>query len=358
MNRQDARSARGAKRVSVWPLSLGVPCVLAVVSVSSDARAHRPTRPDAWWSGLDPASTSAPADGVQIVRIAPEGRVRLAGGTFIMGSSMAQMVGAIDLCSHEVLRAQCPCRDRERPPECRVDSTLAELLHAEGEAHPVTLSPFEMDRTEVTVAAYARCVSAGPCAPPDTNPDDRRFGRPELPVTHVRWDDARDYCRWAGGRLPTEAEWEYAARGPEGRAFPWGNAYNAHLANHGSSLFTGFDLPSAQDDTDATDGFTELAPVGSLRDGATPLGVLDMAGNVAEWVSDEIELDANGRPVGYAPDAQTDPQPRAGSGGFHVVRGGSYRSAAMWMRAAARDITTPLQRPAWVGFRCVADLHR
>ena len=81
-----------------------------------------------------------------------------------------------------------------------------------------------------------------------------------------------------------------------------------------------------------------------------------MSGNAAEWVADELELDPGGRPVGYAPDAQVDPKPKAGVGGFHVVRGGSYRSGVMWLRASARDITTPLQRPAWVGFRCAADL--
>jgi formylglycine-generating enzyme len=306
---------------------------LLLLFVAGDASAHRPTSADAWWAGLDSATTRAPAAGVLELRTTPSGRVRVPGGTFVMGSTPAQMAHAIQLCEHEVLATAV----------CHAERFIA-MVRAEGNAHPVTLPTFAIDRTEVTVAEYARCASAGACAPAELG-GDVRFTSPDYPVTHVRWGDAQDYCRWTGGRLPTEAEWEYAARGPEEREFPWGNVYNPHLANHGAW---------AEDRTDATDGFVNLAPVGSFRDGATPQGLLDMAGNVSEWVADVLELDAAGRPVGYPGDAVVDPKPAATSGGFHVVRGGSFQDAPMWLRTAARD-TTSAPRPAWVGFRCAAD---
>jgi sulfatase modifying factor 1 len=325
-----------ARRTLLRPvLAVALPGVALLLSAHG-ALAHRPPAAESWWDGLGKASASARADGVHLLASSPGGRVRIAGGTFVMGSTPGQMARAVELCEREVYATRCH------------EAGYVGLVRAEGKAHPVTLSSFDLDRTEVTVASYGRCVSAGGCPPAEISSDDARFSRPSLPITHVRFDDAVSYCRWAGGRLPTEAEWEYAARGVEEREFPWGNVYNPRLANHGSW---------APDPADASDGFAGLAPVGSFPDGATPLGVLDLSGNVGEWVADVLEVDAHDHPVGYGEEARTDPPANkngGATGGFHVVRGGSYDEGAMWLRAAARDTTT-IPRPAHVGFRCAAD---
>jgi formylglycine-generating enzyme required for sulfatase activity len=327
------------------PLAMGVPsraghqrvvftmCLAVAALYARAGDAKRPSHADAWTAGLAPAGTSAPADGTLALRVVPAGRVRIPGGTFTMGSSAAEMLAAIELCEREIRAAQCH------------DPELVAMVRAQGSAHTVTLSSFELDRVEVTVAEYRRCVAVGTCSPPQP-PDDVTWAG-NIPVTYVRWEDASTYCRWAAGRLPTEAEWEYAARGSEGREFPWGHIYNPHLANHGAW---------ANDPTDRTDGYVGLAPVGSFPSGATPLGVLDLAGNAAEWVADVFEFDAAGRPVGYLPDAQIDPPPHAAGGGLHVVRGGSYIDAPMWLRGAARQAVL-VSRSPWVGFRCAADVR-
>jgi formylglycine-generating enzyme required for sulfatase activity len=307
--------------------------VAAACLAASDAAAKRPPTPESFWAGLGAPTLAAPACEGCSLRVAPRERARIPGGSFVMGSTDVALGRAVALCQREVANQGC------------TESELAEQLRSEQPAHNVAISTFDLDRLEVTVARYARCVSAGPCRSPGFPPDDARFARPDLPVTHVGWDDATTYCEWAGGRLPTEAEWEYAARGPEGRTFPWGDLYNPHLANHGSL---------AADTTDSTDGFVGLAPVGSLPDGATPQGVLDMAGNAAEWVADSYEIDIAGRPAGYDPVSQVDPRPKT-IGGYHVVRGGSYDDAAMWMRSAARS-STALTRPPAIGFRCAWDV--
>ncbi len=317
----------------------------ALVLVVSVAAAGAPDR---YASGLDPRVHADARDGeVAMLRRAPGGRVHIAGGSFTMGATPMEMLAGVQLCRREPLGGLVlPVEDSTPARTVRGRSAYCDVLRfeAEGVAHTVTLSPFWMDRTEVRVADYARCVSAGVCGPPGFSMGDARFANPDFPVVLVTWDDARDYCKFAGGRLPTEAEWEFAARGPGGRAFPWGNVYNAHLANHGSI---------ALDRTDATDGYAGLAPVGAIRDGKTPLGLLDMAGNAGEWVADEIDPDATDvLPTAYAPAPQINP--RAAGGARRIVRGGSYLAGADSLRTTSRRLALGTRRMSDVGFRCAA----
>ncbi len=316
-----------------------IAALLGFVAIASNdtARlsARRPPRITSVWNGLPRAVDRAPAAGVVALRAPLDRRVRISGGRFVMGSTPQEMQEAMNLCAKEPLGLLCG----------RIEHVwdVANAVRAEGHAHEVTLSDFEIDVTEVTVERYMRCVAASGCSPPSFPAGDPRFDRPDYPVTHVTWQDAASYCAWAGGRLPTEAEWELAARGRTNNTFPWGNVYSPRLCNHGSF---------ADDPSDSRDGYGGLAPVGSFPDGATPTGLLDMAGNVSEWVADWYERDE--QQFGYKRGAHTNPKgPSFGALG-HVVRGGSYRDGAHWMRSAARFAWSFARQE--IGFRCAADV--
>lgn len=240
--------------------------------------------------------------------------VRVPAGEFLMGSTELEVLEAGRLCRLEPLGR-----------DCELEQFLNEMP-----AHPKRVAAFWLDRTEVTVEAYGRCAEARACRPISHGAGAKRFDRPELPASLVSWHDARRYCAFRGARLPTETEFEYAARGSSRRQYPWGGLYHSHAANHGRlGLF-------AHDDSD---GFVELAPVGSFPAGRTPLGVLDLAGNVAEWVEDI-----------FAP-YQIDTETRK-AGTEHVLRGGHYGKARTWLRGAARDAAPADTRAPYIGFRC------
>ena len=301
--------------------------------------ARRPNRVETLWAGLPPSQERGAAAGIVALRPTSDHRIRIVGGRFVMGSTPQEMHEALQLCAKEVLG----------PALCQANGKsawdVALMIRAEGHAHEVTLSDFLLDAIEVTVERYQRCAAVGACSSPSFVSGDPRYDAPSFPVTHVTWEDAAGYCTWAGGRLPTEAEWELAARGHGNNIFPWGKVYNARLSNHGSF---------AEEPTDSRDGFIGLAPVASFSDGATPTGLLDMAGNAAEWVSDWYDRDE--QQFGYKRGAQTNPKGPAFGAYGHVVRGGSYRDGAHWMRAASRRSSMSAERE--VGFRCAAEIPR
>ena len=182
-----------------------------------------------------------------------------------------------------------------------------------------TLPAFRIDRTEVTRAMYGRCVAARRCKPLAGDVESLA----NLPVTNVNWSEARAFCAFAGGRLPSEDEWEKAARGGDGREFPWGKELDCARANWGNFENEG---PCAGKNPG------KPVDVGSYLQGASPFGVLDMAGNVWEWVADKYDRDPTRR----------------------VVRGGSCCSYFVEPRAANRNAWDPSHRDGDLGFRCVS----
>jgi sulfatase modifying factor 1 len=269
--------------------------------------------------------------------------VRVPAGPFSMGSSSAQLSVASTLCAEEIgPRGTYLCA--ESGPMSRIALQRGPWPLPFGHERPhrrVWLSAFDIDRTEVTNAAWNQCVQAGRCPPAVRISGDRRFDGPDQPVVGISHDEAAGYCRWRGGRLPTEAEWEKAARGLDDRIWPWGDRFDSSRLNHGRLR----DIERGPD-TDITDGYRFTARVGSFRTGQSPYGALDMAGNVAEWVADWFD-------ESHIPAASNPQGPPIGA--TRIVRGGSFLGPKNATRCAARTVMDPGARELWIGFRCARD---
>jgi formylglycine-generating enzyme required for sulfatase activity len=281
--------------LTILPTNTLVPTNTAVVLVATPTRS--PLQPTAAPTLL-PSSTAAPSstqvstrDGMVLIYIPA--------GDFLMGSADSDKEANSD----------------EKPQ------------------HKVFLDAFWMDKTEVTNAMYALCVQAGACK---TLIETKSFARSsyyagtqfkDYPVIYVSRDDAGKYCKWAERRLPTEAEWEKAARGAEGKLYPWGDTSpSPSLLNFNKNV-------------------GDTTQVGKYPDGASTYGVLDMAGNVWEWVADWYDEKYYSKSPNRNPDGPA-------SGGFGILRGGAWVTEANYVRAAQRLKVAFDFRDSIVGFRC------
>jgi len=226
----------------------------------------------------------------------------------------------------------------------------------------IYLDAFRIDKYEVTVAEYRRCVQAGRCSSdalemPYWSGKERsnwawacnwgKGGREDHPINCVDWDQAKTYCEWTEKRLPTEAEWEKAARGTKWRKYPWGNTRlqdAGKVANIADESFNE-KWPNSKWVEGYYDGYTATAPVGWYPDGASPYGALDMIGNVREWVADWYDDDYYQRGSGRNPKGPN-------SGKYRVLRGGSWGDTP-GARTSARYWVNPRNRSVGDGFRCV-----
>ncbi len=198
--------------------------------------------------------------------------------------------------------------------------------------HRVYLEAYWIDQTEVTNKQYLTCVEDGGCQPPDGAQYYRDETISDHPIVYVSWFDARDFCSWAGKRLPTEAEWEKAARGTDARNYPWGDTPpNKNLVNY-------------------FDHVHQTTPVGSYPAGASPYGVLDMGGNVWEWVNDWYATD-------YYQTSNRKNPPGPKTGDRKVLRGGSWFSLLdAAVSTHIRKKRAPEIRDYGTGFRCAVSV--
>jgi formylglycine-generating enzyme required for sulfatase activity len=198
--------------------------------------------------------------------------------------------------------------------------------------HQVYLDAYAIDRTEVTNAAFSKFLTQTNYTPIKGRGQEIGPAQAAEPIIGVIWAEANAYCQWAGKRLPTEAEWEKAARGTDGRTYPWENEWDPLKANTLES------------------GNAGVMPVGKFPQGASPYGALDMAGNAAEWVSDYFDFNYYSISPDHNPTGPTKVLD-------HVLRGGSWDSPSTQVQTFFRDSSHSAMPNDRVGFRCALSVN-
>jgi iron(II)-dependent oxidoreductase len=235
-------------------------------------------------------------------------------GEFIIGSDEKEINEAFEFCL------------AEEESYCEKEDYLAEYPKRK-----IWLDDFYIDKKEVSNKEYEMFLKATKRNPPPFWKDSN-LNSPNQPVVGVTFEEAQAYCKWLGKRLPTEEEWEKAARGQDGRKWPWGNEWDGSKLNHGQRGLPGYD---------ESDGYKYSAPVGTNL-GESPYGVLNMAGNVSEWVESD-----------FSPYPGNDKFSHSKYNlGYKIVRGGSYVYTKADTRTSFRNPELPETRDYDIGFRC------
>lgn len=266
---------------------------------------------------------------------------------------------AVNVCSCPLtwVGPDCGTQDRVRIP-VRGDETSFSMGRSllddvggqnEEPPHGVVLAAYEIDRYPVTAAAYKLCVDAGVCRILGEYSTYNKVGLELHPINSVTWADAVKYCEWAKGRLPTEAEWERAARGSGSRRFPWGSECPTNAKGLCDRVeWTESTARANCGENDCHDGYVKTSPVNAFPRGVSPEGVWDMVGNVFEWTSDYAFRE-------YQNTTVTNPK-GPDSGSEHVMRGGCYSCGANQLVSSVRESYFTEMGEYEIGFRCARSL--
>jgi len=339
-------SSRGRRALTIIGTVLGLLVLIIAAALPALFPVYRPQEPTEARAG---ETRIRPADGMVMVYVPT--------GEFEMGTGGLGWI-----------RQPLSPRDRERA------GFPGYVFPDERPQHPVYLDAFWIDQTEVTVAMFRTFVEDTGY---ETTAERQGWGKPwtdgpqelewphvngadwqhprgpgsiavdDHPVTQVSWEDAAAYCAWAGGQLPTEAQWEKACRGIDGRMWPWGNTYDG---NRLSLCEAQCPIERWKDDR-YDDGYAFTAPVGSFPDGVSPYGALDMAGNLWEWVADWYADD-------YYGDSPYENPLGPDSGTVRAMRGGAWYDTDVWATCSVRHQNPPSDLYDDLGFRCAVPDQR